>query len=80
MNPSRILANRFLSLPWVAQVEVAQSVGLWRDGDEKLGMEWTKEVFRRASHDRIAALWDAVESRHADGKNPVNPFAVQEAT
>jgi predicted phosphodiesterase len=79
MDPARTLAHRFLSLPYVGRMEVAQSLSLLRDEDEALPeTERSKRIFVRARENRqLAQLWTAVEQRHADSKYLTNPFEQQ---
>ncbi|HZZ42459.1 MAG TPA: metallophosphoesterase [Tepidisphaeraceae bacterium] len=76
MDPARTLAHRFLSLPYVRRMEVAQSLKLLRDEDEGIQeAERSKRIFTRAKESRqLAQLWNEVERQHGDGKYSTNPF------
>jgi hypothetical protein len=76
MDPARTLAHRFLGLPFVRRMEVAQALSLLRDEDETLQeTERSKQIFVRAKENRkLAQLWDEVEKRHGDGMYATNPF------
>lgn len=77
MNPARALTYRFFDLPHIDRIDVARSLGLYRDEDEGLqDFELFGRIFDRAiAANVLAALWDAVERKHADGRYPSNPFA-----
>ena len=76
MNPARTLTYRFFDLPHIVRIDVARSLGLYRDEDEGLqDFELFGRIFERAiAENALAALWDAVERQHADGRYPSNPF------
>ena len=76
MDPARTLAHRFLSLPFVGRMEVAQALKLLQNEDESLPeTERSKRIFVRAKENRLLAqLWNEVEKRHGDGMHPTNPF------
>jgi hypothetical protein len=76
IGPRRQLVNHFLDLQRHEQDEVANAVGLLKDGDEAFSeLEWCPEVFRRATKSgKLAQLWDEVEKRHEEGKPEKNPF------
>ena len=76
VNPARTLTYRFLSLPYVSRIEVAQVLGLLEDYDKGVrDGELFRRFFRRAKEkDILARLWNEVEVRHADGRYSENPF------
>jgi hypothetical protein len=76
IGPRRQLVNHFLDLPRHVQDEIANALGLLREGDEVLSdLEWCPEVFRRATEsDKLARLWNEVEQRHDEGDPEKNPF------
>lgn len=75
-DAARTLTYRFLALPHVARLQIAQSLGLLADEDEGLrDAVLFDRIFERAGRDRrLEALWQKVEARHADGQNPTNPY------
>ena len=77
MDPARTLAYRFLTLPFVRRMAVAQALQLLRDEDESVtDVERSRRIFSRAQEGRqLGPLWDEVERLHGDGKYPINPFS-----
>lgn len=75
-DAARTLTYRFLDLPHVVRIEIAQQLGLYADEDEGLrNPELLDRIFQRATDQRrLGQLWEQVESRHDDGQNPVNPY------
>lgn len=78
MDPARTLTYRFLSLPHIVRLEIAQEMKLLRGEDEGLfDAQLFERILARASdQNRLAELWDLVEARHED-KSPTNPYAVR---
>lgn len=76
MDPGRTLTYRFLSLPHIVRLEIAQQMALMREEDEGiLDAKLFERILARASNgNRLAELWDLVEARH-DDKSPTNPYA-----
>jgi hypothetical protein len=77
VDPARKLAYRFLSLPYVLRIEVAQRLDLLQDEDKGVkDAALFRRFFRRAKEgDILGKLWDEVEARHTDGRRSENPFA-----
>jgi hypothetical protein len=75
-DAARTLTYRFLDLPHVVRLQIAQSLGLYRNEDEGLlDSVLFDRIFERATSDaRLEQLWQKVEERHGDGQNPVNPY------
>jgi hypothetical protein len=75
-DAARTLTYRFLDLPHITRIEIAQELVLYKNEDEGLrDPELLERIFRRAAEQKILAkLWDKVEEQHADGRNPTNPF------
>jgi hypothetical protein len=73
----RQLVDHFLDLPRHLQDEIAQVLGLLKDGDsEILEDQWCSELFQRAdTGGKLHELWDEVEKRHEKGEPEKNPFA-----
>jgi hypothetical protein len=76
-DAARTLTYRFLELPHVVRIGIAQDLGLYTNEDEGLrDPELLGRVFQRAMEKRILAdLWNRVENEHGDGQNPNNPYA-----
>jgi len=76
VNPNRILAYRFLSLPFHKRMQIAVTLELIEDNDNELSdRELFEAVFRRA--DRrflLGALWDLTQKAHSDSKYDKNPY------
>jgi predicted phosphodiesterase len=77
MNPAKTLTYRFLSLPHLVRLEIAQGLGLLREEDEGLfDAELLDRILKRAADEnRLAELWDRIEDRHGDHTHTVNPYA-----
>jgi hypothetical protein len=75
MDPARTLTYRFLSLPHITRLEIAQQMRLLREEDEGLfDAKLFERVLARASEgNRLAELWDMVEARH-EIKSAANPY------
>jgi len=76
INPVRTLTYRFLSLPYVSRIEIAQSLGLLQDEDKGVkDRELFRRFFRRAKERNILRrLWDEIGGRHVDDRYSENPF------
>lgn len=76
MNPAKTLTYRFLSLPHLVRLEIAQSMNLLREEDEGLfDAELLDRILKRAADaKRLAELWDQVEVRYGDRSYPTNPY------
>ena len=72
----RQLIHHFLDLPRHTQDEIAQILGLLKDGDRNiLEDQWCGVVFQRADQaGRLRELWNEVEKRHENGEPEKNPF------
>jgi hypothetical protein len=72
----RQLIHHFLDLPRHTQDEIAQILGLLKDGDGNiLEDQWCGVVFQRADQaGRLRELWNEVEKRHENGEPEKNPF------
>ena len=78
MNPARRLTYRFLSLPYIARIRVAQTLGLLEEDDKKVheDAELFKRFFRRAQEKKVLKqLWDEVEKYHGEDKRTENPYS-----
>lgn len=76
MEPARILVYRFLSLPHVTRLDIARMLELYPDDAQGLDDgEVINRILKRASDEsKLAAFWDEIERKHADGKYESNPF------
>lgn len=76
-DAARTLTYRFLDLPHVTRIEIAQELDLYKDEDEGVrDPELLERIFRRARDGKLLAkLWDRVEAHHADGRYDTNPYA-----
>lgn len=72
----RQLIHHFLDLPRYTQDEIAQTLGLLKDGDsEILEDQWCGVLFQRADEGgKLRELWDEIEKRHENGEPEKNPF------
>jgi hypothetical protein len=72
----RQLIHHFLDLPRHVQDEMAQTLGLLKDGDSDiLEDQWCGVLFQRADQaGKLRELWDQVEKRHESGEPEKNPF------
>lgn len=77
MTPLRRLTYRLLSLSFTSRLLIAQELKLVEESDEGLpDVERFRQILLRAKErGQLAALWDAVEGRHADRGDMPNPFA-----
>jgi hypothetical protein len=76
VGPKRQLINHFLELSREAQNEIAQSLGLFSEGDSDiLEDQWCGVLFQRANQSgKMRELWNEVEKRHENGEPEKNPF------
>jgi hypothetical protein len=76
VGSKRQLINHFLDLPRYAQDEIAQILGLLKDGDDEILEDlWCGVLFQRADErGKLRELWDEVERRHENGEPEKNPF------
>lgn len=75
-SPQRRLSRRFLELPWLHQVAIAEAIGVRTNDDRSLTDEaFALAVFNRAAaKGLLAQLWNETESRHPDPA-AFNPWA-----
>ncbi len=80
MDPSRTLAHRFMRLPYVKRIHVANELELLANDDaHESDIEKFRRVFQRAKERPcLAELWRLVEEGHGDGMYSENPFEDQE--
>ena len=81
MTPLRRLAYRYLSLPYLVRIKVAQDLGLLAADDQVADeIAWQRLVIERAK-DRglLSALWVASSEAHGESAEP-NPFTTPEPT
>ncbi len=72
----RQLIHHFLDLPRYTQDQIAQILGLLKEGDSDiLEDQWCGVLFQRADQGgKLRELWDEVEKRHDNGEPEKNPF------
>ena len=72
----RQLVHHFLDLPRHLQDEIAQTLGLLKEGDRDiLEDQWCGVLFQRADKSgKLRELWNEVEKRHENGQPEKNPF------
>jgi hypothetical protein len=75
-DAARTLTYRFLDLPHVTRIEIAQELRLYTNEDEGVrDPELLERIFHRAKEGKLLAkLWDLVEQEHGDGLYSTNPF------
>ena len=80
VDPSRTLAHRFMRLPYVERIRVANELGLLTEDDaNESDIEKFRRVFRRAKEQgRLSEMWSLVETVHDDGMYSTNPFEDRE--
>jgi hypothetical protein len=76
MDARRLLTYRFLTLPYPARFQVAQSLGLLDEDDRGLTETETYRLWFKRAADRhqLEALWDAVERQQPTSPVASNPF------
>lgn len=76
MNADRTLTYRFFDLPHIARIDIARSLGLYKDEDEGIPDSelFSRLIKRASSENKLPDLWDGIESKHNDGRYPYNPF------
>ncbi len=76
MDPARTLTYRFLSLPHVVRLEIAQAMKLLHEEDEGIqdAILLERILSRAAAETRLGELWEQVEARQKS-KTLTNPFA-----
>jgi hypothetical protein len=75
LGSRRQLIHHFLDLPRHTQDEIAQTLGLLKDGDSGiLEDQWCGVLFQRADQaGKLHELWNEVETRHEYGEPEKNP-------
>jgi hypothetical protein len=76
MSRAKTLTYRFLSLPHLARLEIAQAMKLLKEEDEGLfdAALFERILQRAVENERLAELWDQVESRHEEKLDTPNPY------
>jgi predicted phosphodiesterase len=76
MSRAKTLTYRFLSLPHLARLEVAQAMKLLKEEDEGLfdAALFERILQRAVEKGQLAELWDQVESRHDEKLGTPNPY------
>lgn len=77
MGPARKLTYRFLTLPYHVRLELANTLELLNDDDNRVtDRVLFQRVFRRAKEQhRLGQLWEAVENRHGAPDTEPNPYS-----
>lgn len=76
-SAARALTYRFLELPHVTRIQIAQQLGLYRDEDEGLlDADLLERIFQRARNvGCLQSLWSRVQERHGENGSTANPYA-----
>lgn len=79
MDAARTLTYRFLDHSHTIRIQIAQSLGLIADEDEGLvDFDLLERIIIRATERKqLEKLWELVEKKHGDNKNPHNPYVGQ---
>ncbi len=77
MDPARTLTYRFLRLPFVEKIKIAQSLELLQEEDDGLqDYELFARIFKRALDAKVLEiLWIKVETAHGEARITSNPFS-----
>lgn len=75
-DAARTLTYRFLDLPHVVRLQIAQSLALYENEDEGvLDAVLFDRIFDRAARrTKLEQLWQKVEAYHSDDQNLENPY------
>jgi hypothetical protein len=75
-NPSKILAYRFLKLPYHKQMEIAKGLRLVKSNAAALSREELAEVVFKGAREKgiLSELWGRVEKEYGDAIPGENPF------
>ncbi len=77
IDPIKLLASRFASLPPLVRMKITERLLRWRDENQEAKEAEKQRVpdacCRRKS--LVEQFWDEVEAAHGDGLYPTNPFA-----
>lgn len=77
IDPIKLLARRFASLPPLVRQKIAERMLRWREENQDAKQAghyaFAHSCLRRKS--MVEQFWDEVEAAHGDGLYPTNPFA-----
>ncbi|HEX7997280.1 MAG TPA: hypothetical protein VF528_02595 [Pyrinomonadaceae bacterium] len=77
VDPIKLLARRFASLPPLVRIKITEKLLRWRDENQE-AQAADKQSFSCSSSRRksmVEQFWDEVEAAHGDGLYPTNPFS-----
>ncbi|MDT4896944.1 MAG: hypothetical protein QOH25_2021 [Acidobacteriota bacterium] len=76
MNPIKVLAYRFVSLPPLVRMEVTKKLlELYSSDQAARGVEQSNDSRRPVTGKSfLEQFWDEVENAHGDHRDAVNPF------
>ena len=77
MDPAKTLTYRFLSLPHLIRLEIAQEMGLLQEQDEGLldAELLVRMIDRAAANRQLAELWHRVEEQLEERPKGPNPYS-----
>lgn len=78
IDPIKLLARRFVSLPPLVRAKVAERMLRWREEEEQETKQAERQCLPYSGSPRksmVEQFWDEVEAAHGDGLYPTNPFA-----
>lgn len=76
IDPIKLLARRFASLPPLVRMKITEKLLRWREENQEAQAADTQyRSGSRGSKSMIEQFWDEVEAAHNDGLYPTNPFS-----
>jgi hypothetical protein len=80
IDPIKLLASRFASLPPLARMKVTERLLRWRDERQEANEHEQRAACSDSRRQSFPEkFWDEVEAAHGDGLYPANPFADESA-
>jgi hypothetical protein len=78
IDPVKILARRFVSLPPLVRMKIAEKLLRWREENQEAESSHQQPTLARPRRKSLLEqFWDEVEAAHDDELFPSNPFADQ---
>jgi hypothetical protein len=74
IDPIKLLAMRFVSLPPLVRMKITAKLLRWRDEHEAAKEPAHADCFCSRRKSFPEQFWDEVEAAHGDGLYPTNPF------